>query len=57
MRKIEPIASSVPYMVVAGNHEIWFNFSAYKTRFVRWRRSFVASRFGSRHDGGARVLR
>ena len=29
MRKIEPIASRVPYMVSPGNHEVWFNFTAY----------------------------
>jgi hypothetical protein len=34
MRKIEPIAARVPYQVSPGNHEIWFNFSAYKKRFV-----------------------
>mgnify|MGYP006094212435 CR=1 FL=1 len=34
MRKIEPIAARVPYQVSPGNHEIWFNFSAYKNRFV-----------------------
>jgi len=31
--KIEPIASRVPYMVTPGNHELWYNFSAYKHRF------------------------
>jgi hypothetical protein len=34
MRKIETIAARVPYMVTPGNHEFWFNFSAYKHRFV-----------------------
>ena len=33
MRKIEPIASRVPYMVSPGNHEFWFNFTAFKKRF------------------------
>jgi len=32
-RKIEPFARQVPYMVSPGNHEFWFNFSAYKHRF------------------------
>eukprot|EP00602_Paraphysomonas_sp_CaronLab_P008380 CAMPEP_0185024288 /NCGR_PEP_ID=MMETSP1103-20130426/7296_1 /TAXON_ID=36769 /ORGANISM="Paraphysomonas bandaiensis, Strain Caron Lab Isolate" /LENGTH=510 /DNA_ID=CAMNT_0027557209 /DNA_START=44 /DNA_END=1576 /DNA_ORIENTATION=- len=32
--KIEPIASRVPYMVTPGNHEFWYNFSAYKHRFT-----------------------
>ena len=27
------ITSAVPYMVTPGNHEIWYNFSAYKTQF------------------------
>ena len=31
--KIQPIASRIPYMVTAGNHEFWYNFSAYKNRF------------------------
>jgi hypothetical protein len=34
MRKMEPIAAAVPYMVSPGNHEIYFNFSAYRHRFV-----------------------
>jgi hypothetical protein len=34
MRKIQPIAARVPYMTVPGNHEIWFNFTAYKRRFA-----------------------
>ncbi len=33
MRLIEPIASRVPYMVGPGNHEFWFNFTSYRTRF------------------------
>jgi len=33
MRKIEPIASRVPYMVAPGNHEFWFNFTAYRSRW------------------------
>ena len=32
-QQIEPIASRIPYMVSPGNHEFWFNFSAYKHRF------------------------
>lgn len=31
--KIQPIASKVPYMVTPGNHEFWYNFSSYKSRF------------------------
>jgi hypothetical protein len=34
-RKIEGISSTVPYLTSPGNHEIWYNFSAYKTRFGR----------------------
>ena len=34
MRKIETIAARVPYMTTPGNHELYFNFSAYKHRFV-----------------------
>lgn len=30
---VESIASKIPYMVTPGNHEFWFNFSAYKHRF------------------------
>ncbi|XP_023227266.1 acid phosphatase type 7-like [Centruroides sculpturatus] len=33
MRLIEPIATLVPYMVTVGNHESFWNFSNYKTRF------------------------
>ena len=33
MRKVETIAARVPYQVSPGNHELWFNFSAYKLRF------------------------
>lgn len=33
LRKIEPIASRVPYLTTPGNHEFWFNFSAYRARF------------------------
>ena len=34
MNKVQPVASRVPYMVTPGNHEIWYNFSAYKHRFL-----------------------
>jgi len=33
LRKIEPIAAAVPYLTTPGNHELWFNFGAYKHRF------------------------
>jgi len=33
MRKIEPIAARVPYMTAPGNHEFWFNFTAYENRW------------------------
>lgn len=33
MRKVEGISSRVPYMTAPGNHELWFNFTAYKARF------------------------
>jgi len=32
-RELEPATSSVPYMVAVGNHEHYYNFSAYRTRF------------------------
>lgn len=31
--KVQPIASKIPYMVTPGNHEFWYNFTAYKSRF------------------------
>jgi len=31
-RKVEPIASAVPYMTTPGNHEFWWNFTSYKHR-------------------------
>jgi len=34
LNKVQPLASRVPYMVVAGNHEIWYNFSSFKHRFM-----------------------
>ena len=33
LSKVQRITSVVPYMVTPGNHEIWYNFSAYKTQF------------------------
>uniref|UniRef100_K7GAV7 Acid phosphatase 7, tartrate resistant (putative) n=1 Tax=Pelodiscus sinensis TaxID=13735 RepID=K7GAV7_PELSI len=33
MRKIEPVAASVPYMTCPGNHEEKYNFSNYRARF------------------------
>jgi hypothetical protein len=32
-RKIESIAARVPYLTAPGNHEFWYNFTAYKVRF------------------------
>jgi hypothetical protein len=34
MRKIEPIASRVPYMTTPGNHECLWNFTAYRNRLI-----------------------
>eukprot|EP00339_Tiarina_fusa_P023193 CAMPEP_0117011266 /NCGR_PEP_ID=MMETSP0472-20121206/9724_1 /TAXON_ID=693140 ORGANISM="Tiarina fusus, Strain LIS" /NCGR_SAMPLE_ID=MMETSP0472 /ASSEMBLY_ACC=CAM_ASM_000603 /LENGTH=371 /DNA_ID=CAMNT_0004714019 /DNA_START=298 /DNA_END=1410 /DNA_ORIENTATION=- len=33
MQKIEPVAAQIPYMTTAGNHEHYFNFAPYRTRF------------------------
>jgi predicted MPP superfamily phosphohydrolase len=33
LNKVQPIASRVPYMTTAGNHEFGYNFTAYKSRF------------------------
>ena len=33
MRELQPICSRVPYMVIPGNHELLYNFTAYRTRF------------------------
>lgn len=30
--KVQPIAARIPYMTTPGNHEFWFNFTAYKER-------------------------
>lgn len=34
LRKIENLSSVVPYMTGPGNHELWYNFKAYKTRWT-----------------------
>lgn len=31
--KVQPIATRVPYLSSPGNHEIWFNFTAYRKRY------------------------
>jgi len=31
--QMEPIASAAPYLVGVGNHEAWYNFTAYRHRF------------------------
>lgn len=33
-RSIEPIATSIPYMSIPGNHEFYFNFTQYRNRFT-----------------------
>eukprot|EP00162_Nutomonas_longa_P010408 comp19905_c0_seq1/m.38702 comp19905_c0_seq1/g.38702 ORF comp19905_c0_seq1/g.38702 comp19905_c0_seq1/m.38702 type:complete len:532 (-) comp19905_c0_seq1:52-1647(-) len=33
MRKVEPFAAYIPYMTIPGNHEAFFEFSAYKNRW------------------------
>ena len=33
MNQISPIASQIPYMTATGNHEKYFNYTSYKTRF------------------------
>ena len=33
-RKIEPIAASIPYIAIRGNHELWANFLAFHARFT-----------------------
>jgi len=33
MNQIAPIASQIPYMTAVGNHEKYFNYTSYKTRF------------------------
>ena len=32
VRRIQPISSRIPYLTTPGNHEFWFNFSAYQHR-------------------------
>jgi hypothetical protein len=65
MRELQPAAARVPYMVCPGNHEHYFNFSGYKSRFGFERaasspESLQQSRFGaaighsaSNSDGGS----
>ena len=33
MNMIEPIAAEYPYMVIPGNHENFFNFTHYESRY------------------------
>ena len=32
-RQVEPISSIVPYMTNVGNHEAYYNYTAYRNRF------------------------
>eukprot|EP00051_Salpingoeca_urceolata_P004673 m.66805 g.66805 ORF g.66805 m.66805 type:complete len:507 (+) comp13782_c0_seq3:970-2490(+) len=47
MRKIEPVAATVPFMVAPGNHEFYWNFTAYKHRFAMPCMSFADGMFWS----------
>ena len=59
-RDLEPIASSVPYMVSPGNHERAYNFSHYKARFAMpgegGRRGGSENHYYSFEIGPARVV-
>lgn len=33
--KVQPIVSVVPYMLSPGNHELWWNFTAYRSRIAK----------------------
>jgi hypothetical protein len=33
-RRMQNVASAVPYMATPGNHEFWYNFTSYKHRFL-----------------------
>jgi len=48
MRKVDRISGSVPYQVSRGNHELWFNFTAYAARF----KMPAAQSYGSAAPGG-----
>ena len=55
-RKIEPIASTVPYLTTPGNHEFWFNFSAYKHRVAMPMAEKFDSMFYSIDIGSVHIL-
>lgn len=53
-RKIEPYASRIPLLTTPGNHEFWFNFTAYRKRFAMPSRSATDSMY-YRVDVGAAI--
>lgn len=58
MRRIEPIASQVPYQVVPGNHEAAWNFSHYDNLFhmIDQRSGQVNNHFYSTSVGPVRII-
>jgi len=43
MKQIEPVAAQAPYMITAGNHEAYNNFTEYKNRFDGVTRGLAAN--------------
>eukprot|EP00037_Helgoeca_nana_P016937 m.159804 g.159804 ORF g.159804 m.159804 type:complete len:530 (+) comp23758_c0_seq1:107-1696(+) len=56
LRKIEAYATVVPVLVTPGNHEFWFNFTAYKKRFAMPSRDATQNMYYSLDVGTVRLV-
>lgn len=54
-RKVQGIAGRIPYMTVAGNHELWANFIAYQTRVSMPNENATANMYYSIDIGSVHV--
>lgn len=56
LRRVEPLASRLPYMVLPGNHEVHYNFSHYRELFTMPNRPLGENLFYSFDIGPMHVL-